>query len=161
MIYFLPLQTQQLQMQPMSRQDVNPGATETQQMRITAPVGVSMSSVSQPSPFSPIYTDRPRYFLENRRAADSFSFTSGSPISDYVYEYRTRRVDDPSKTRWTFPGFPQVSRDKGGFVCTALHYTALACFPPRLSCCRNPIVDCQLYIFTGTYYLYVRPKQHS
>ncbi|KAI0272787.1 Adaptor protein complex AP-1 gamma subunit [Gloeopeniophorella convolvens] len=31
--------TQQLQMQPMSRPDVNPGATETQQMRITAPVG--------------------------------------------------------------------------------------------------------------------------
>jgi len=31
--------TQQLQMQPMSRPDVNPGATETQQMRVTAPVG--------------------------------------------------------------------------------------------------------------------------
>ncbi|KAH9066856.1 Adaptor protein complex AP-1 gamma subunit [Lactarius vividus] len=31
--------TQQLQMQPMSRPDVNPGATETQQMRITAPAG--------------------------------------------------------------------------------------------------------------------------
>jgi len=48
MIYFLPLQTQQLQMQPMSRQDVSPGATETQQMRVTAPVGVSISLVSQP-----------------------------------------------------------------------------------------------------------------
>ena len=53
MIYFLPPQTQQLQMQPMSRPDVNPGATETQQMRITAPVGVSMSSVTQPTPSSP------------------------------------------------------------------------------------------------------------
>jgi AP-1 complex subunit gamma-1 len=31
--------TQQLQMQPMSNPDVNPGATETQQMRVTAPVG--------------------------------------------------------------------------------------------------------------------------
>jgi hypothetical protein len=29
-------------MQPMSRPDVNPGATETQQMRITAPTGVSI-----------------------------------------------------------------------------------------------------------------------
>ncbi|KAH9971672.1 adaptin N terminal region-domain-containing protein [Lactifluus volemus] len=34
--------TQQLQMQPMSRPDVNPGATETQQMRITAPVGANL-----------------------------------------------------------------------------------------------------------------------
>ncbi|KAI0276997.1 Adaptor protein complex AP-1 gamma subunit [Russula aff. rugulosa BPL654] len=34
--------TQQLQMQPMSRQDVNPGATETQQMRITAPIGANI-----------------------------------------------------------------------------------------------------------------------
>ncbi|KAI9453405.1 Adaptor protein complex AP-1 gamma subunit [Lactarius psammicola] len=31
--------TQQLQMQPMSRPDVSPGATETQQMRVTAPAG--------------------------------------------------------------------------------------------------------------------------
>lgn len=38
-------QTQQLQMQPMSRPDVNPGATETQQMRITAPAGVSTASL--------------------------------------------------------------------------------------------------------------------
>jgi hypothetical protein len=52
MIYFLLPQTQQLQMQPMSRPDVNPGATETQQMRITAPVGVSMSPVTQPIPSS-------------------------------------------------------------------------------------------------------------
>ncbi|KAH9962628.1 Adaptor protein complex AP-1 gamma subunit [Russula dissimulans] len=34
--------TQQLQMQPMTRQDVNPGATETQQMRVTAPVGANV-----------------------------------------------------------------------------------------------------------------------
>ncbi|KAI9507678.1 Adaptor protein complex AP-1 gamma subunit [Russula earlei] len=34
--------TQQLQMQPMSRPDVNPGATETQQLRITAPVGANV-----------------------------------------------------------------------------------------------------------------------
>ncbi|KAF8475303.1 Adaptor protein complex AP-1 gamma subunit [Russula ochroleuca] len=34
--------TQQLQMQPMSRPDVNPGATETQQMRVTAPVGANI-----------------------------------------------------------------------------------------------------------------------
>ncbi|KAN0115580.1 Adaptor protein complex AP-1 gamma subunit [Russula decolorans] len=34
--------TQQLQMQPMSRPDVNPGATETQQMRITAPTGANI-----------------------------------------------------------------------------------------------------------------------
>jgi hypothetical protein len=33
-------------MQPMSRQDVNPGATETQQMRITAPIGVSIAFVT-------------------------------------------------------------------------------------------------------------------
>ena len=45
------------------------------------------------------------------------------PTSDYVYEYRTRWVDDPPKTKWTFPGFPRVSRDKGGFVCSALLYT--------------------------------------
>lgn len=34
--------TQQLQMQPMSRPDVNPGATETQQMRVTAPAGSNL-----------------------------------------------------------------------------------------------------------------------
>jgi AP-1 complex subunit gamma-1 len=45
-IYFYDRQqTQQLQMQPMSRPDVNPGATETQQMRITAPAGVSIASL--------------------------------------------------------------------------------------------------------------------
>ena len=31
-------------MQPMSRPDVGPGTTETQQMRVTAPVGVSIAS---------------------------------------------------------------------------------------------------------------------
>ena len=31
--FYYPHQTQQLQMQPMSRPDVNPEATETQQMR--------------------------------------------------------------------------------------------------------------------------------
>jgi len=31
--------SQQLQMLPMSSPDVNPGATETQQMRVVAPVG--------------------------------------------------------------------------------------------------------------------------
>ncbi|KAH9970452.1 Adaptor protein complex AP-1 gamma subunit [Russula compacta] len=34
--------TQQLQMQPMSHPDVNPGTTETQQMRITAPAGANV-----------------------------------------------------------------------------------------------------------------------
>ncbi|KAI0251471.1 Adaptor protein complex AP-1 gamma subunit [Lactifluus subvellereus] len=34
--------TQQLQMQPMSRPDVSPGTTETQQMRVTAPVGANV-----------------------------------------------------------------------------------------------------------------------
>lgn len=33
----------------MSRQDVNPGATETQQMRITAPVGVSVAFANTPT----------------------------------------------------------------------------------------------------------------
>ena len=38
---FIPLmQTQQLQMLPMSQPDIKPGTTETQQMRITAPPGV-------------------------------------------------------------------------------------------------------------------------
>ena len=38
-------QSQQLQMLPMSSPDVNPGATETQQMRVIAPVGVSPHSL--------------------------------------------------------------------------------------------------------------------
>ena len=37
-------------MQPMSRPDVNPGATETQQMRITAPTGVSKAQRPPPPP---------------------------------------------------------------------------------------------------------------
>jgi AP-1 complex subunit gamma-1 len=45
-------QTQQLQMQPMSRQDVNPGATETQQMRITAPIGVSIAFATSCTPLT-------------------------------------------------------------------------------------------------------------
>lgn len=39
-------QSQQLQMLPMSSPDVNPGAVETQQMRVVAPVGVRCSLVS-------------------------------------------------------------------------------------------------------------------
>jgi hypothetical protein len=38
------LQTQQLQMLPMSNPDVNPGVVETQQMRVVAPVGASNSN---------------------------------------------------------------------------------------------------------------------
>lgn len=38
---FLGSQSQQLQMLPMSNPDVRPGATETQQMRVLAPPGVS------------------------------------------------------------------------------------------------------------------------
>jgi AP-1 complex subunit gamma-1 len=34
-------QSQQLQMLPMSNPNINPGAVETQQMRVVAPVGVS------------------------------------------------------------------------------------------------------------------------
>lgn len=37
-------QTQQLQMQAMSNADIEAGTTETQQMRITAPVGVGTLS---------------------------------------------------------------------------------------------------------------------
>lgn len=40
------LQTQQLQMLPMSNADVAPGATETQQLRVTAPVGVRSTFTS-------------------------------------------------------------------------------------------------------------------
>lgn len=36
-----PAQTQQLQMQAMSSADILPGATETQQMRVLVPAGVS------------------------------------------------------------------------------------------------------------------------
>lgn len=36
------IQTQQLQMQAMSSTTVNPGSTETQQMRVLAPAGVSL-----------------------------------------------------------------------------------------------------------------------
>lgn len=59
-------QTQQLQMQPMSRPDVNPGATETQQMRITAPTGVSIE---------PLYRVQRRFSFQ---LTDSFLF-GGAP----------------------------------------------------------------------------------
>jgi AP-1 complex subunit gamma-1 len=38
--YSVVAQSQQLQMLPMSNPDVNPGAVETQQMRVVAPAGV-------------------------------------------------------------------------------------------------------------------------
>lgn len=71
--FLLPLQTQQLQMQPMSRPDVSPGTTETQQMRVTAPVGVSIAS-SRPPTYR-LITD---FFLAYR------------PTSGYAYGYHIR-----------------------------------------------------------------------
>lgn len=41
LIGFLGEQSQQLQMLPMSNSDVQPGTTETQQLRVIAPPGVS------------------------------------------------------------------------------------------------------------------------
>ncbi len=79
-----PRQTQQLQMQPMSHPDVDPGATETQQMRVTAPVGVSLL---HPTTISMCVLIQSSFFWTRR------------VTSDYVYEYRTRSVGGPSKTK--------------------------------------------------------------
>lgn len=41
--------SQQLQLSPMSNPNVGPGATETQKMKVTAPAGVGINSVSMPT----------------------------------------------------------------------------------------------------------------
>ena len=70
----LSVQTQQLQMLPMSQPNVNPGATETQQMRIMTPVGVSLHHED----YRPV-SDRP-FSTEYRQIADTdivFSWRAG------------------------------------------------------------------------------------
>lgn len=74
-------QTQQLQMLPMSNSDVQPGATETQQMRVMAPPGVSYC-------FS--LTDD--------------ALTSCSRICGYDYAWRLRLRVRRYKTRSIFRG---------------------------------------------------------
>jgi AP-1 complex subunit gamma-1 len=75
----------------MSRPDVNPGATETQQMRITAPTGVSIASFPPPARrFSLWLTDSIFFFLGGRIQANirlririSYSI-GGRPVQDQV-----------------------------------------------------------------------------
>ena len=81
--FLLPLQTQQLQMQPMSRPDVSPGTTETQQMRVTAPVGVSIAS-SRPPTYR-LITDFFPCVQANVRLRIRISYSmSGRPVQDQV-----------------------------------------------------------------------------
>src|SRR6266702_5125312 len=96
-------QTQQLQMQPMSRPDVNPGTTETQQMRITAPAGVSLSLSYPNFAFPPSLPPSIPYYPNESVRADFtpffFLFWARRVTSGYVYEYRTRLVGGPFKTK--------------------------------------------------------------
>lgn len=80
-------------MQPMSRPDVNPGATETQQMRITTPIGVSIEF---------LYLLRRRFFFLSSWLTLVFLVGGGPayrPTSGYAYEYRIRWVGGPSKIK--------------------------------------------------------------
>lgn len=140
MLYFLPPQTQQLQMQPMSRPDVNPGVTETQQMRITAPVGVSMSSVTQPIPSS--------LFNLYRLSDMSYKIYALLTLFPRVGQYPTTSASiildrwtadpRPGGLFWVSPRSHGIKVALSALPCFTLF---LSFFPPCLSCCRNPIVD--------------------
>lgn len=74
-----PQQTQQLQMLPMSNPNVSPGATETQQMRVVAPVGVS------PSPSLIIKISHLFSFQSNLRLRLRIAYTvAGQNFQDQV-----------------------------------------------------------------------------
>lgn len=140
----------------MSRPDVKPGATETQQMRVTAPVGVSIGSVPPPT--------RPRNMShKTNELTFFFPLPRCRPTSGYVYEYHTRWVDDPSRTRWTFPAFLQVSWDR---VVFGSQLPTSFC-SISLSWCRNPTVVHRPLAkkqphdpWGHTMHVYVQPTQH-
>jgi len=136
-------QTQQLQMQPMSRPDVNPRATETQQMRITAPVGVSISFATSCAPF---------FF--SRQLTFFFFFGWGGPHTGQHPVTHTNIVFDgwaarPRSSRL----FRISSRSHGMNVALVLFYLSPV-FPPSPCGAKSPPLMSVLgkpYVLTRIY----------